>query len=37
MILITVLLVLAIIFGIALMIGGFGVGIYNRLVALRNE
>lgn len=35
--LITVLLVLAIIFGIVLMIGGFGVGIYNRLVALRNE
>ena len=35
--LITVLLVLAIIFGIALMIGGMGVGIYNRLVALRNE
>ncbi len=37
MILITVLLVLAIIFGIALMIGGFGVSIYNRLVALRND
>jgi LemA protein len=37
MMLITVLLVLAIIFGIVLMIGGFGVGIYNRLVALRNE
>src|ERR1700729_1044328 len=35
--LITVLLVLAILFGIVLMIGGFGVGIYNRLVALRNE
>ena len=35
--LITVLLVLAIIFGIVLMIGGFGVGIYNRLVTLRNE
>jgi len=35
--LITVLLVLAIIFGIILMIGGMGVGIYNRLVALRNE
>src|ERR1700677_724884 len=35
--LITVLLVLAIIFGSVLMIGGFGVGIYNRLVALRNE
>ena len=37
MMLITVLLVLAIIFGIVLMIAGFGVGIYNRLVALRNE
>jgi LemA protein len=37
MILITVLLVLAIIFGIVLMIGGFGVGIYNKLVTLRNE
>ena len=37
MILITVLLVLAIIFGVVLMIGGFGVGIYNRLVALRND
>src|SRR6201996_1319182 len=37
MMLITVLLVLAIIFGIVLMIGGFGVGIYNRLVTLRNE
>jgi len=37
MFLITILLVLAIIFGIALMIGGFGVGIYNRLVTLRNE
>lgn len=36
-ILITVLLGLAIIFGIVLMIGGFGVGIYNRLVTLRNE
>jgi LemA protein len=35
--LITVLLVLAIIFGIVLMIGGMGVGIYNRLVTLRNE
>jgi len=35
--LITVLLVLAIIFGIVLMIGGMGVGIYNRLVALRND
>jgi len=35
--LITVLLVLAILFGIVLMIGGFGVGIYNRLVTLRNE
>jgi LemA protein len=35
--LITVLLVLAIMFGIVLMIGGFGVGIYNRLVTLRNE
>ena len=37
MILITVLLLLAIIFGIVLMIGGFGVSIYNRLVALRND
>src|SRR6201996_5078420 len=37
MILITVLLVLAIIFGIVLMIGGFGVEIYNRLVSLRND
>ena len=37
MVLITVLLVLGIIFGLALMIGGFGVGIYNRLVALRND
>ncbi len=35
--LITVLLILAIIFGIVLVIGGMGVGIYNRLVALRNE
>ena len=35
--LITVLLVLAILFGIVLMIGGIGVGIYNRLVALRND
>ena len=35
--LITVLLILAIIFGIVLMIGGMGVGIYNRLVALRND
>src|SRR5271170_6996425 len=35
--LISVFLVLAIIFGIALMIGGFGVGIYNRLVTLRND
>ena len=35
--LITVLLVLATLFGIVLMIGGFGVGIYNRLVTLRNE
>jgi LemA protein len=37
MILITLLLILAIIFGIVLMIGGFGVGIYNRLVTLRND
>jgi LemA protein len=37
MFLITVLLVLAIIAGVVLMIGGFGVGIYNQLVALRNE
>ena len=37
MILITVLLVLAVIFGVFLMIAGFGVGIYNRLVALRND
>ena len=37
MFLITVLLVLAIIFGVMLMIGGFGVGIYNRLVTLRND
>ena len=37
MMLITVLLVLAIIFGVVLMIGGFGVGIYNRLVTLRND
>jgi LemA protein len=36
-VLITVLLVLAIFFGIVLMIGGMGVGIYNRLVALRND
>jgi LemA protein len=35
--LITVVLVLAVIFGLALMIGGFGVMIYNRLVTLRNE
>src|SRR5271168_3382350 len=35
--LISVLLVLAIIFGIVLMIGGMGVSIYNRLVTLRNE
>ena len=34
---ITVLLILAIIFGIILVIGGMGVGIYNRLVALRND
>jgi len=37
MFLITILLVLAVIFGIALMIGGMAVGIYNRLVALRND
>jgi LemA protein len=37
MILLTVLVILAIIFGIALLIGGFGVGIYNRLVTLRND
>jgi LemA protein len=37
MFLITVLLVLAVIAGIVLMVGGFGVGIYNRLVALRND
>ncbi len=37
MMLITVLLVLAIIFGVVLMIGGFGVSIYNRLVTLRND
>jgi len=37
MVLITVLLVLAIIVGIVLVIGGMGVGIYNRLVALRND
>src|SRR6201996_7148011 len=37
MMLITVLLVLAIILGLVLMIGGVGVGIYNRLVTLRNE
>src|ERR1700761_2373273 len=37
MMLITVLLVLAVIFGIVLMIGGFGVSIYNRLVTLRND
>ena len=35
--LITILLILAIIVGVVLMIGGMGVGIYNRLVALRNE
>src|SRR5471030_1454060 len=35
--LITVLLVLGVIFGTVLMIGGMAVGIYNRLVALRNE
>src|SRR5271155_5602974 len=34
---ITVLLILAILFGIVLMIGGMGVGIYNRLVTLRSE
>jgi LemA protein len=37
MILITVLLVLAVVFGLVLLIGGLGVGIYNRLVALRND
>src|ERR1700742_749040 len=37
MFLITVLLVLAIIFGVGLMIVGFGVSIYNRLVTLRND
>jgi len=37
MVLLTVLLTLGIIVGIALMIGGMGVGIYNRLVTLRNE
>ena len=37
MILITILLVLAVIFGIVLVIGGIGVGIYNKLVTLRNE
>ena len=37
MVLITVLLVLAIIFGVGLMIVGMGVSIYNRLVTLRNE
>jgi LemA protein len=37
MILLTALVILAIIFGIALLIGGFGVGIYNRLVTLRND
>jgi LemA protein len=37
MILITVLLVLAIIAGLVLMIGGYGVSIYNRLVTLRND
>jgi LemA protein len=35
--LITVLLILAIIVGVVLMVGGLGVGIYNRLVTLRNE
>src|SRR5271170_4920470 len=35
--LISVFLVIAIIFGVGLMIVGFGVGIYNRLVALRND
>jgi len=37
MILITVLLVLAVLFGIVLLIGGVAVGIYNRLVTLRND
>ena len=37
MVLITVLLIFAIIIGIVLVIGGMGVGIYNRLVALRND
>jgi LemA protein len=37
MAIITVLLVLGIIFGVLLMIFGMGVGIYNRLVTLRNE
>jgi len=35
--LITVLLILAIVVGLVLVIGGMGVGIYNRLVALRND
>jgi len=35
--LITVLLILAIIVGIVLIVGGIGVGIYNRLVTLRND
>jgi LemA protein len=37
MILITVLLVLALIVGLVLLLTGIGVGIYNRLVALRND
>jgi len=37
MILLTVLIILAVMVGIVLLIGGFGAGIYNRLVALRND
>jgi len=37
MILLIVLLVLAAIFVVLLLIGGVGVGIYNRLVTLRND
>src|SRR6202453_2854178 len=36
-ILIAVVVILGILFLIALVIGGMGVGIYNHLVALRNE
>src|SRR5450432_4104654 len=36
-ILIAVLIFLAILFVIVLIVGGMGVGIYNHLVALRNE